>query len=451
MAQKLISTEELKPGMTVLSIIGFADEYSALHSQKAHWVSQHFSKATARVKRKGVEIQIPGAEVQAEDQLLILEQLHQMEQSFLVLRDSTSQEMLKNGLTLLLVETGTQTHTSPGKATSLQQTQHTEFISQLIDKISLGLELKQQATDQVMQTFEALRNEQVTGKQVVSQVESILSNHGVEVLQMISLLEQKENVYQHSIDVAVLYHQLYFDFIARSAAQPAFSSRKEVFLSAFVHDFGMASLPMEVYESSQAFNRGSKEWDQIHLHPEAGAKILTQMGMPNTIVNMALYHHTKEDRGLTSHYPNHLNNKDAAAETKLLSLVDIFQALTSKRSYSKRWTPPAAMRFLEALVGSEFDSHSWDIFYRLMGQYPNGSLVKLSSGESAFVIGQAVDHSDRPIVVPVLTSEHELISHNDVLLLELNQDISVLADLSPDQEFQGNALEVFSSMQFNPG
>ena len=448
MTQKLLPTTELKPGMIVLAIIGFSSEFNSLTTQTAAWVSHNFSKAQAHIERGTENLVLDAAGVQPGDRLIRLDKLDALDRSFVVRSSALADEMMSKGLLLLLVDMDLNRKAAIQQKT-LSQASQSDFIQTLLEKIHSGARLNAKLSKELTQTFDALRTGTVTKEQVEGQVEQILSHNGFEVLHLISLLEQNENVYQHSIDVAALYHSLYFDFIARSGEKPAFVRKQEVFLSAFVHDFGMARIPKEVYESTQKFKKASEEWKLLRRHPEEGAQILARMKMPESIINMALYHHTKIDSSLASHYPSRCVFEDATPEARLLSIIDIYQALTGKRSYSKNWTPPAAMRFLEALVGSEFDSKTWNIFYRLMGQYPNGSLVMLSSGESAFVVGQSHDTPDQPIVVPVLDSNQQRIFQSSLLFLELNKNVTVTEGLDAQAVLGKQALEVFAAIQLN--
>lgn len=443
--QKILPVEKLSPGMRLLSIVGFDEEYRPLDETKAAWVRLNFEPAQVKVLRDQEELRLSGAEVQEGDHLLQIEELDRLEKSFEIEGPRQIEELSRRGLNLFIVE-------APAKAENLRDLVRRErvaMVDRIIEKLESGRELAAEASHALGETFEALRQERPDAKQVGQQVDAILADHGFEVLKLISLLEQNHNVYQHSLEVAALFHSVYFDFIARRGLKSGFKRRREVFLGAFVHDFGMARVPRQIYESTERFERGSEEWKLLRQHPEQGAKLLSRMGLPEVIVNMAYYHHVKLDGSLVSSYPETARFADSLPESRLLGMMDIYQALTGHRAYAKTWTPPAAMRFIDALEGSEFDPQTWAVFLDLMGRYPVGSLVELNSGDLAFVLAQSPNRNDRPMVVPVKNEAGEELTHHELVFLETEEDLMVTNDLRPDQVFGERAFEVFSSIRLS--
>ena len=442
--QKLLASQSLTPGMRVISIVGFANDYSPMGQVQADWIKLNFDKAIAKVRRAGEEVSLPVQQVRVADSLLRLEQLELTGKDFEVHSAAFGEELENRGLTLVIAETEAKSET----AKELVYKEKVKTIQRILEKIDLGRTLNHHATQELEHTFEAIRNEKINLDSVNRQVDVILADHGLEVLKLISLLEHNDNAYQHSIELGAMFHSIYFDYIARIGGNPrGLTTRREVFLGAFVHDFGMAKVPKEIYESKEKFDKGSTEWKLIRQHPQEGAKMLEKIGMPPVIVNMALYHHVKYDSALASSYPENLQFKDASTESRLLSLLDVYQGLTGKRNYAKTWSPPAAIRFMEALVGSEFEEKSWSVFLGLMGKYPVGSLVKLSSGELAFVVSQSPNDLNRPMVVPVVNKAGEELTHNQLILLETELYVEIVGDLQATEVFGDRTMEVFSSIQ----
>ncbi|OGG99557.1 MAG: hypothetical protein A2600_08750 [Candidatus Lambdaproteobacteria bacterium RIFOXYD1_FULL_56_27] len=442
--QKLLASQNLASGMKVIAIVGFTDSYTPMGPQQADWIKLNFDKAVAKVRRTGEEVSLPVNQVKVSDHLLRLEHLELTGKDFVVHSGNFGEELESNGLTLVIAET----EAKSDSAKEMVYREKVKTINRILEKIDLGRTLNHQATQELEHTFEAIRNEKVNLDTVNRQVDVILADHGLEVLKLISLLEQNDNAYQHSIELGAMFHSMYFDYIARIGVHPSgLSTRREVFLGAFVHDFGMAKVPKDIYESKDKFDKGSPEWNLIRQHPQEGAKMLEKIGMPPVIVNMALYHHVKFDSSLASSYPEKLLFKNASTESRLLSLLDVFQGLTGRRNYAKTWSPPAAMRFMEALVGSEFEEKSWSVFLGLMGKYPVGSLVRLSSGELAFVVSQSPNDASRPMVVPVVNKAGEELTHNQLILLETELYVEIVGDMQATEVFGDRTLEVFSSIQ----
>ena len=55
-----------------------------------------------------------------------------------------------------------------------------------------------------------------------------------------------------------------------------------------------------------------------------------------------------------------------------------------RRKYKRSWSPPATMRYIEALSGVEYDYEVWLMFLKIMGMFPKGSLVELSNHSIGF-------------------------------------------------------------------
>jgi HD-GYP domain-containing protein (c-di-GMP phosphodiesterase class II) len=184
-------------------------------------------------------------------------------------------------------------------------------------------------------------------------------------------------------------------------------------------------------------------------HPFYGAKLLKEMGMPDSIVNMAHYHHVKQDISMLSSYPSGCNYDKVSFETRLLSIVDVYQALVGRRNYKRSWSPPATMRYIDALSGVEYDYEVWLMFLKLMGMFPKGSLVELSNHSIGFVVSVPRNEGDpeRPIIAVVRNEYGEDLEHHELVDLQESLDISIVRDLDNQEVFGSNALEVFMGIE----
>jgi len=138
-----------------------------------------------------------------------------------------------------------------------------------------------------------------------------------------------------------------------------------------------------------------------------------------------------------------------AYETRLLSIVDVYQALVGRRKYKRSWSAPATMRYLDALAGVEYDQEAWEDFLYTQGIYPQGSLVELNDGSQGFVVGVPGIGEDleRPSVAIVRSSAGEDLSHHDLLNLTEEQNMSIIRDLDYTEVFGEEALERFVSIE----
>jgi HD-GYP domain-containing protein (c-di-GMP phosphodiesterase class II) len=185
----------------------------------------------------------------------------------------------------------------------------------------------------------------------------------------------------------------------------------------------------------------------MESHPTFGAEILSGMDMPDSVINMAHFHHVKQDTTMNSCYPKGVDYGKVIYESRLLSIIDAYQALVGRRKYKKSWNPPAAIRYIDALAGVEFDMDAWENFLNVVGLFPKGSLVELGDHSIGFVMGTPKQDLKRPQVAIVRNPSGEDLTHHSLIDLELEQDLSIISDLDIEETFGHDALNVFTNIQ----
>jgi HD-GYP domain-containing protein (c-di-GMP phosphodiesterase class II) len=125
----------------------------------------------------------------------------------------------------------------------------------------------------------------------------------------------------------------------------------------------------------------------MEQHPFKGAEKLVLLQesrrLPLRAIHVAMEHHIKED--LTG-YPRYFRKEDVNLFSKIVKVVDFFDAVTTKRVYrTKVFTRSEALTLMLEQAGSEFHPVILKAFVNLMGPFPIGSLVALSTGEIGIV------------------------------------------------------------------
>lgn len=101
----------------------------------------------------------------------------------------------------------------------------------------------------------------------------------------------------------------------------------------------------------------------IQNHPLIGEKIVEPLGFTSQEKDLILLHHERWDgRG----YPRGLQGSSIPFLCRLLSLVDVFDALTSDRPYRQAFTVPEALAEIEAQAGYQFDPDLSEKFVHLL-------------------------------------------------------------------------------------
>jgi HD-GYP domain-containing protein (c-di-GMP phosphodiesterase class II) len=88
------------------------------------------------------------------------------------------------------------------------------------------------------------------------------------------------------------------------------------------------------------------------VHPDIGARIIERIPFLQESMPVVRYHHERWDG---SGYPLGLREKDIPLQARIFAVVDVFDALTSRRIYRKKSTPDEAVQYLREQSGILFD------------------------------------------------------------------------------------------------
>jgi HD-GYP domain-containing protein (c-di-GMP phosphodiesterase class II) len=169
--------------------------------------------------------------------------------------------------------------------------------------------------------------------------------------------------------------------------------------AALLHDLGKARLNQQLVRKPGNFTES--EWTLMRLHPMLGAKsILKSLAFSPVAVRaarVAFEHHLAED---FSGYPVlKLEHRHTNFFSKIISIVDAYDALTSGRTYmTETLLPVMAVTRLIERMGVQTDPLLLKLFASTIGAWPAGSLVFLRSAELALVVAANSDDPARPMV-----------------------------------------------------
>jgi HD-GYP domain-containing protein (c-di-GMP phosphodiesterase class II) len=179
-------------------------------------------------------------------------------------------------------------------------------------------------------------------------------------------------------------------------------------VAALLHDVGKLSVPGELLRKPGGLS--DEEWKIMRQHPVEGARILLdQCGHQNIGVTVALEHHAHYD---LSGYPTIVPARKLHLFSRIVSLSDVYDALTSDRSYRTGIMPDQAAGIILSARGKDFDPALAKHFIRSVGVYPRDCAVLLTNGELAIVEQPNPDDPLRPKV---------RLPHNDNKVLDLRE------------------------------
>lgn len=132
-----------------------------------------------------------------------------------------------------------------------------------------------------------------------------------------------------------------------------------VFLFAPLHDVGKIAIPDRIL--LKAGKLTPDEFEIMKTHVSKGVEIVDKMAKSfsigdgthiDVLHNIVWFHHESYDG---SGYLTGREGKDIPLEARIVSVADVFDALTTTRPYKKAWSNDDAFRFLDDLAGKKFD------------------------------------------------------------------------------------------------
>src|SRR5215218_5892102 len=176
---------------------------------------------------------------------------------------------------------------------------------------------------------------------------------------------------------------------------------REFGLSALMHDIGKVRTPKEVLNKPEKLT--DEEFVIMRRHTVDGAEIVRRTPeMPILAPVVAFEHHLRLDG---TGYPFGVKRNALNVGTMLCSISDIYDAMRSQRSYQQAFPTERIIAVLKRNDGTQFDQHLVRRFVQLLGIYPPGNLVRLSTGEVAVVTQVHAPDPHRPRVRVLFASD----------------------------------------------
>jgi putative nucleotidyltransferase with HDIG domain len=208
--------------------------------------------------------------------------------------------------------------------------------------------------------------------------------------------------YCHSVNVAALSlligKQLKFDEGLISALAEA----------ALLHDIGKTRIPLDVLRKPGALDR--RERKLMEAHTVFGAEILTEVdGVGPLAPTVALEHHRGIDGG---GYPDLGPGVVPHLLSQIVSVADIYEAMTGARSYQDPSMPEQACLILARLAGTKLNTAIVKAFVNAISFFPIGSVVRTDREELGIVVRTNDGDPLHPIIA-LVSSDHERLGDID--------------------------------------
>lgn len=209
-----------------------------------------------------------------------------------------------------------------------------------------------------------------------------------DVLTFIGFLkEHDEYTFSHSSNVALLCN-LFASWIGLSEEEKVYLTT-----AGLLHDIGKMKIPHHILNKKGRLT--DYEFEIIKKHTILGYRILQNQDIPNEIKLGALMHHERIDG---SGYPLGVDMSKISKYAKIISICDIYDAMTADRIYRGRICPFEVIRKFEVSSYGELDTTYLLVFLKNIAYTYYGSWVRLNDGRTGEIVFINPKDLSRPMV-----------------------------------------------------
>ncbi|MCL2399773.1 MAG: HD-GYP domain-containing protein [Defluviitaleaceae bacterium] len=256
-------------------------------------------------------------------------------------------------------------------------------------------DLKEEAVTEIRTLFDIAKTDgdMTTAYRVVKELNNVvnylvdtISSESNAVVHITDLKSYDEYTYHHSLSVAVLA-------IAIGQGLGIDSDKlKKLGNCAIMHDIGKTKVPLELINKPGRLTK--EEFDIVKQHANNGRSFLERCDIGDFELWAAVAHHHEKVDG--SGYPKGLKGDEIPLFSQIISIGDVYDAVTSYRAYRLPMSPADAIELVMSEIGRSFDYDIVNVFVGKLELYPVNSIVQLSDKRLAIVVENT--NSMRPIV-----------------------------------------------------
>jgi putative nucleotidyltransferase with HDIG domain len=135
---------------------------------------------------------------------------------------------------------------------------------------------------------------------------------------------------------------------------------EELEFGALLHDVGKIGMPEAILNKPGRLT--AEEYEIVKQHPKRGSEILRNIPDLDEVDRIARHHHERFDGG---GYPDGLHGHETMLGARIVAVADMFDAMTSTRSYREARDPRIALETMKEVAGTQLDPGVVEVFSRL--------------------------------------------------------------------------------------
>ncbi|MCW8878069.1 MAG: HD-GYP domain-containing protein [Kangiellaceae bacterium] len=264
---------------------------------------------------------------------------------------------------------------------------------QFSERLTLAKEVYDEAKNVQANVLKSIKQNQPVDtkpvKEFVDQSIDIIFENSDALACVLNIRIKDEYLLEHSVSVSILMTIFagYLGFERNLTQQLA--------IGAFLHDVGKVKVPDKILNKPGKLTES--EFEEIKKHAVFSKEIVNETKELSAITKQVVANHHEKLNG--KGYPLGLKEADLTTYDRMISICDIFDALTADRVYKAGIPHIRAFAILRELAQeNHLDKSLVDQFIKCLGVYPVGSLVKLSTERLAIVEAKNLEQPTKPHV-----------------------------------------------------
>lgn len=218
-------------------------------------------------------------------------------------------------------------------------------------------------------------------------IDELLLNKDV-VTQLIDFRTKDDYLFAHSINSTILAT------LVAIKMRYKYKELKWLALGTMFHDIGMAVLPDEIMNKSEALTK--EEYEIVTEHPQYGYDIFKKFDIFDARAGAVILQHHERFQG--QGYPRGMKGDRIYPLAQIAAIADVYDALTSDRPHRPAFQPHQAIEMLMSWGEELFEINILRSFLSIVAAYPIGSHVMLSNGDSGLVVANNPGFTLWPVV-----------------------------------------------------
>ena len=210
-------------------------------------------------------------------------------------------------------------------------------------------------TNSLYDNPDALENVQRSKKIVTPILHSVIYNNDT-ISSYIKIIEYDYYTHTHSLNVSIYAMCLGAELKLTEERLTALGR------AALLHDLGKSKIDHDIVNKNGKLT--DNEYQQMKNHPVLGYEIAINIGINNQDILDGIRHHHEKLDGMG--YPDKLKESEITIFARIIGVCDVFDALTTKRSYKQAMSSFAALQLMKSQMSTHLDMNIVNIFIRML-------------------------------------------------------------------------------------